>query len=41
MNIIWKLYAQCSSSSVSWLHWQKISGLKYWVQLLFNFSQWV
>jgi len=23
---------------VSWLHCQKISGLEYWVQLLFNFT---
>jgi len=23
---------------VSWLHCQEIAGLKYWVQLLFNFT---
>jgi len=22
---------------MSWLHYQKIAGLEYWVQLLFNF----
>jgi len=23
---------------VPWLHFQKIAGLEYWVQLLFNFT---
>jgi len=35
---IWKLYAECSSGAVSWLSCQKIAGLEYWVQLIFNFT---